>query len=60
MESTRALMQSILDYASLFPPALWDMPKTVATYKLRIMEKLGVTSTPELVARYRSLGLPGT
>ncbi len=33
MESTRALMQSILDYASLFPPALWDMPKTVATYK---------------------------
>lgn len=34
--------------------------KTVATYKLRIMEKLGVTSTPELVARYRSLGLPGT
>ena len=31
--------------------------KTVATYKLRIMEKLGVTSTPELVERYRALGL---
>lgn len=29
--------------------------KTVATYKLRIMEKLGVTSTPELVERYESL-----
>jgi DNA-binding NarL/FixJ family response regulator len=34
--------------------------KTVATYKLRIMEKLGVTSTPELVARYRALGLSDT
>lgn len=34
--------------------------KTVATYKLRIMEKLGVTSTPELVERYRALGSSGT
>lgn len=30
--------------------------KTVATYKLRIMEKLGVSSTPELVERYQALG----
>lgn len=37
--------------------SLQGSPKTVATYKLRIMEKLGVTSTPELVARYRALGL---
>jgi len=33
--------------------------KTVATYKLRIMDKLGVTSTPELVAQYQALGNSG-
>lgn len=31
--------------------------KTVSTYKLRIMEKLDIASTPELVARYRALGV---
>ncbi len=34
--------------------------KTVATYKLRIMQKLGVASTPELIERYRALGLSDT
>ena len=32
MESTRALMHGIVDYAGLFPPAALDMPKTVANY----------------------------
>ena len=32
MESTRALMQSVIDYASLFPPAQWDMARTVSSY----------------------------
>jgi hypothetical protein len=32
METTRALMHGIIDYAGLFPPASLDMPKTVANY----------------------------
>jgi hypothetical protein len=32
METTRALMHGIVDYAGLFPPASLDMPKTVANY----------------------------
>jgi hypothetical protein len=32
MESTRALMHGIVDYAGLFPPAALDMPKTVANF----------------------------
>ncbi len=31
--------------------------KTVATYKARVMRKLGVSNTPELIARYRAGGL---
>lgn len=31
--------------------------KTIATYKVRLMRKLGVCNTPELTARYRQLGL---
>jgi hypothetical protein len=32
METTRALMHGIVDYAGLFPPAALDMPKTVSNY----------------------------
>ena len=31
--------------------------KSVATYKARVMRKLGVSNTPELIARYRAGGL---
>ncbi len=34
--------------------------KTVATYKLRIMQKLGVASTPELIESYRTFGVSAT
>ena len=34
--------------------------KTVATYKLRIMQKFGVASTPELIERYRTFGVSAT
>lgn len=32
METTRALMHGVIDFAGLFPPAQLDMPKTVAAY----------------------------
>jgi hypothetical protein len=32
METTRALMQGVIDYAGLFPPAGLDMQRTVANY----------------------------
>ena len=32
METTRGLMQGIIDFAGLFPPASLDMPKTLAAY----------------------------
>lgn len=32
--------------------------KTVATYKVRLFKKLGVKSTPELMERFRTSGLP--
>ena len=32
METTRALMQGVIDYAGLFPPAGLDMQRTVANF----------------------------
>jgi len=34
--------------------------KTVATYKVRLLKKLGVSTTPQLMERFRTWGLPPT